>query len=147
GAGGRYLVDQKGVPFFIHGDSPWSLLVQLAKADAGRYLEDRSRKGYNAIILELIEHQYAENPPRNRAGDGPFTRPGDFSTPNEAYFAHVDWVLRKAAGEGILVLLAPCWAGAGGGGEGWSAELKANGAARCRNYGRYLGNRCRNHRN
>jgi hypothetical protein len=61
------------------------------------YLEDRRQKGFNSIIVELTEHLVTADPPKNRYGDAPFATPGDFSTPNEAYFAHADWVVRKGA--------------------------------------------------
>ena len=62
------------------------------------------------------------------------TRPsplrGDFSTPNEIYFAHADWVINEAASRGLLVLLAPAYLGFGCGGEGWCQEMNANGATK-----------------
>ena len=54
--GGRYLVDQDGKPFLVVGDSAWSLIVQLGDADIDRYLEDRQKRGFNSIIVSLIEH-------------------------------------------------------------------------------------------
>lgn len=84
-------------------------------------------------------------------GIGPFTTPGDFATPSEAYFAHVDWVLSKAAEKGIMVFLNPAYAGYGTGDttntDGWIKEIVANGATKCRNYGRYLGNRYKDFNN
>ena len=143
---GRYLVDQKGAPFFIHGDTAWSLMVQVTREDAEFYLEDRRQKGFNAILLNLIEHGFADNPPKNVYGKGPFTTPGDFSTPNEAYFAHVDWVLNQAAEKGILVLVSATYVGYDNV-QGWGAEVVNNGPSKCRNYGRYLGNRYKNFKN
>jgi hypothetical protein len=35
-ANGRYLVDQKGVPFLIAGDSPQALMVNFSEAEAER---------------------------------------------------------------------------------------------------------------
>lgn len=32
-ASGRYLVDAQGTPFLIHGDTPWSIAVQLTDAE------------------------------------------------------------------------------------------------------------------
>ncbi len=140
-ANGRYLIDQKGQPFFVHGDSPWSLIAQLDKRDAERYLDMASQTGRNAIIVNVIEHKFADNPPFNRAGDAPFTTPGDFTTPNEAYFAHADWVLRKAAEKGFVVLLFPAWAAAQKRDGGWNQEIEKNGPEKCRAFGRYLGQR------
>ena len=138
---GRYLVDQGNTPFFIHGDSPWSLIAQLSQEDAGRYLERVQKQGFTAIIVNLVEHAFSDNAPRNHAGDAPFTTPGDFSTPNEAYFAHADRVLGKAREKGLLVLLFPAWAAGPGGKGGWNQEILSNGPEKCRAFGRYVGDR------
>ncbi len=138
----RHLVDQNGAPFLIHGDTPWSLIVGLTRQEAEQYLENRRRKGFNSIIVNLIEHKYRG--PVNRYGDGPFTTPGDFSTPNEKYFEHADWVIRKAAEKGIQVFLAPIYLGYIGTDEGWIEESLANGPEKCRAWGQYVGKRYRN---
>jgi hypothetical protein len=142
---GRYLEDATGKPFLLHGDTAWSIIVQLTKEEAEEYLENRRRKGFNSIVVNLLEYYYANNPPKNVHGVGPFTTPGDFSTPNEAYFAHADWMLSKASEKGILVLLNPCYLG--GASDGWWREVEANGPTKCRNYGRYLGNRYKDYQN
>ena len=89
----------------------------------------------------LIEHRYSKKPPLNAAGDPPFTTPGDFSTPNEKYFAHADWVIRKAGEYGIQVLLTPIYLGYVGTDEGWIEELVKLEPEKCLAYGRYLGKR------
>jgi len=135
----RYVVDQTGHPFLIQGDAPWSLISGLTKEEAELYLEDRRRKGFNSIIVNLIEHKF--HGPVNRYGQAPFLVPGDFSTPNEAYFGHADWVIRKAGEKGIQVFLAPIYLGYIGTDEGWVEEALANGPAKCRAWGRYVGKR------
>jgi hypothetical protein len=137
--GKRYLVDQKNAPFLIQGDSPWSLIVGLTRTEAELYLEDRRLKGFNTLMVNLIEHKFKG--PLNRDGEKPFSTPGDFSTPNEKYFAHADWVLKKAAEKGIQLLLAPCYLGYKDTDEGWYEEIQSNGTAKCREYGRFLGKR------
>jgi Protein of unknown function (DUF4038)/Putative collagen-binding domain of a collagenase len=139
-----YLVNAAGDPFFINGDTAWSLLVQLTREDAELYLESRRQKGYNVILVNLLEHKFASQAPSNLYGDAPFTTPGDFSTPNEAYFAHVDWVLNKAAEKGITVLLDAIYLGYKCGDEGWCAEVAASSPGTMRGFGQYVGNRYRN---
>jgi hypothetical protein len=145
-SGQRYLVDQNGRPFLLIGDAAWSLLVSLSSADADAYLADRQAKGFNSVLVNLIEHKFAPNPPANLAGDLPFTGrlssgEPDFTTPNEAYFAHVDAVLGLAAARGIVVQLVPAYLGYNGGDEGWYTTMQANGASRLTTYGSYVGNR------
>jgi len=143
-AGMRCLVDQAGAPFLMQGDTPWSLLVQLKREEVERYLADRRRRGFNTLLVNLIEHQYADHAPRNAYGEAPFLDAGDFSRPNEKYFQHVDWVLTRAAEEGFVVLLTPAYMGFQGGAEGWFQEMREAGTARLRAYGRYLGLRYHN---
>jgi hypothetical protein len=135
----RHLVTQSGAPFLVQGEAAWSLISGLTKEEAEAYLEDRRKKGFNSIIVNLIEHKFRG--PVNRYGQAPFLTPGDFSTPNEKYFEHADWVLRKAAEKGIEVFLAPIYLGYIGTDEGWLDEALANGPGKSRNWGRYVGKR------
>ena len=137
----RTLVGADGRPFLITGDAAWSIVVQLTREEVQQYLNDRQARGFNTLLVNLIEHFYSAAPPANRYGQQPFLTAGNFSTPNEAYFAHADWVIDQAAQRGMLVLLAPMYLGNGGNIEGWYGELKANGLAKCRQYGRYVGQR------
>ena len=137
----RHLMDQNGAPFLVQGDAAWSLISGLTKEEAEVYLEGRRRQGFNLIIVNLIEHKFRG--PANRYGQGPFTTPGDFSTPNGKYFEHADWVIRKAAEKGITVFLAPIYLGYIGTEEGWVEETLANGPEKSRNWGRYVGKRYR----
>jgi hypothetical protein len=148
----RHLTGHDGSPFLIHADTPWSLFVALTREETEQYMEDRRAKGFNTLIANLIEHAYpgAANPygaPTNRYGDAPFSTPGDFSTPNEDYFAHADWVINLAAEKGLVLLLTPCYLGYPNTSEGWYNEVLANGNERCREYGRYLGSRYANRPN
>ncbi len=142
-AGKRYLVDAHGNPFLLQGDAAWSLIAQLTNQEAEQYLEDRRLKGFNTVIVNLIEHQFATMPPKNAYGDAPFLTPGDFSTPNEAYFAHAEYVIKLAAQKGILVLLFPAYMGVDGQAQGWYQEMVANGPTKLTNYGTYVANRFR----
>jgi hypothetical protein len=135
----RYLVDQKDTPFLVVGDSPWSLIAQLDEQDIEWYLKDRRSKGFNSIIVNLIEHKFCTNPPRTRAGLAPFIKPGDFSTPNEAYFDFAHKVIEKAGEFGMVVWLAPAYLGYGGGDEGFFREIRAGGRDKLGTYGRFVG--------
>ena len=137
----RHLVDQSGAPFLVQGDAGWSLISGLDNEEAEKYLEARRRQHFNSIIVNLIEHKFRG--PVNRYGEGPFTIPGDFSTPNEKYFVHADWVIRKAQEKGLQVFLAPIYLGYIGTDEGWIEELVANGPQKARDWGRYVGKRYR----
>lgn len=143
----RYLTDAAGRPFLVHGDSAWSLVAQLKRPAVKKYLDDRRDRGFNTILVSLIEHRFATNAPRNAYGVEPFLVDGDFSTPNEAYFEYADWVIKQAAKRGMLVLLAPAYLGYGGGEDGWYQEMVANGSAKLAEYGKFVGKRYANKRN
>jgi hypothetical protein len=142
-AGKHYLVDAHGNPFLMHGDAAWSLIAQLTREDAAAYLEDRRQKGFNTVIVNLIEHFFADHAPNDVYGDPPFLTPGDFTTPNEAYFAHADYVINLAAQKGMLVLLFPDYMGYSGTQEGWWNEMVANGPTKLATYGTYIAQRFR----
>ena len=146
GANPRILVDQDNAPFLIVGDSPHALIVNLSESDAASYLADRAAHGFNSLWVNLLCVRPQEGRPDGSLLDGtrPFTNaiPGtsyfDLTTPNEAYFAHVDRVIRMAAANGIEVMLDPLETA------GLLQTALHNGPARCRAYGQYLGNRYRN---
>jgi hypothetical protein len=140
----RFLVDAHDRPFLVQAEAAWSLVIGLTREEVELYLRDRRERGFNALIANLIEREFAgaansHGAPRNRSGEGPFTTPGDFSTPNEAYFGHADWALARAEAEGFVVFLAPCYLGYPRLTEGWYDEVLKNGVARCREYGRFVG--------
>ena len=137
----RYLVDQNNNPFLMQGDAAWSLIVGLNQTEVEEYLKNRRDKGFNTVMVELIEHKFCKKPPLNVAGDAPFKTPGDFSTPNEKYFALADWVIKRAGDYGIQVLLAPIYLGYKGTDEGWIEEILKLDPEKCLEYGRYLGRR------
>lgn len=168
-ANGRYLVDQRGTPFRIQGEAAWSLIANLTYNEANEYLENRLAKGFNTVLVELMEHKYAqggkgaklEGVPENRNGDLPFTRnaaggaydgtwgTADFSTPNDAYFAYGDSIIDLAAKKGMTVQLAVMFLGFNGDDAGWWADLtnKVNTREVVYQLGRYIGNRYKDRQN
>jgi hypothetical protein len=144
---GRYLVDQGEQPFLLVGDSPWSLMVEPTPAQAERYLDDRKAKGFNALLVNLLEHKFSTQPPKLRDGTPPFATPGDFDTPNEAYFRYAEHVVRQAGERGLAVLLCPAYLGYGGGDDGFFQDMLRNGPEKIRAYGRAVGRRFRSHPN
>ncbi len=143
---GRYLKRADGTPFLMAGDTAWSLIAQLSKTDADYYLQTRSDMGFNLILVNLIEHRLADNAPANYYGDQPFTGKV-FTTPNEAYFAHADYVIGSAAEKGLYVLLDPLYIGWECGPDGWCSDIRASSENDMRAWGRYVGNRYKGYDN
>lgn len=98
GPTGRHLVDQRGEPVFINGNSSWSLAAQLSREDVELYLRNRAALGVNSLIVTIPEGFYAdgyqdEDGPNDQYGNRPFLTRDKFTTPNPKYFEHADWVL------------------------------------------------------
>jgi hypothetical protein len=150
-ANGRYLVDSSNVPFLIIGDAPHSILANLNNEDATRYLTNRGSNGFNALWIELLCDSYtggagtegSPNYGRDVNGNNPFTStlPGgyyDLTTPNPAYWSHVDYIVQTAAANGLQCVFTPLDQG------GWTQTSLRNGTNRCYQYGQFLGNRYKN---
>jgi hypothetical protein len=103
----RHLERADGSTFLWLGDTAWELLHRLNRADTEHYLESRARQGFTVIqAVVLAEIDGLRTP--NANGDLPF-HVLDPQRPNEAYFAHVDWVLERARVHGLTVALLPTW--------------------------------------
>lgn len=137
----RYLTSRDNSPFLLQGDAAWSIIANLTKEEAAQYLENRHAKEFNAVLVNLIEHKFAKNAPKNVYGEAPFPKMSDWSVQNEKYFEHADWVIRKAAQKGMVVLLAPVYLGYPGTDEGFIEEVMANGPEKLLQYGQFLGQR------
>src|SRR4029079_3823877 len=68
----HHLQDNSGAPFLVVGDTAWSLVAQLNQTDIEHYLDDRAARGFNAIIVNLLEHKFATHAPATLGGVQPF---------------------------------------------------------------------------
>lgn len=145
----RHLSDQNGKYFLYNGDTAWMLFLKLTKEEALECLIKRKAQGFNVeqVILTGFA-RFNEETPVNRYGQKPFLTPNDFSTPNPAYFDHVEWVIKKADSLGLVLSIAPLWAGCCG--EGWAGKDKAMTANKPEGnyqFGAYLGQRFHKYNN
>src|SRR5882724_9656251 len=153
-ANGRYMLDASNTPFLIIGDGPHTILAKLSNSDAATYLTDRGQRGFNALWIELLCDSYTfgygnegdTNYGRDVNGNNPFTSTlsggyYDLTTPNEAYWSHVDYIVQQAAANGLQCMFTPLDQG------GWTQTSLVNGTTRCQQYGQFLGNRYRNYPN
>src|SRR5262249_47943137 len=111
-------------------------------------LDDRRAKGFNTILVNLLEHMYSRNAPADRAGNLPFEDTSNLSGPNDAYFDHAQRVLDAATERGFYIVLAPAYIGyraASDAGSaraaGWYEELLNGGVENSARYGTYLARR------
>jgi hypothetical protein len=103
----RFLVFEDGTPFYYLGDTGWELFHRLNKDETEKYLENRRAKGFTVIQAVALAELDGLNTP-NSEGNKPLID-NDPLKPNEAYFAHVDWVINKAKEKGIFIGLLPTW--------------------------------------
>lgn len=102
----RYIVTEKGEPFFYLGDTAWELFHRLTRNEVEEYFKDRSDKGFT-VIQAVVLPEFNMNEP-NAEGYIPLYN-NDPTQPNEDYFNFVDWVVDKAEEYGLYIGMLPTW--------------------------------------
>ncbi|MBX2997664.1 MAG: glycoside hydrolase family 140 protein [Caldilineaceae bacterium] len=104
---GRFLMTADGKPFFWLADTAWELFHRLTREEARRFLLNRAQKSFTVIqAVVLAEFDGLRTP----TPDGLLPLDDcDPTRPNEAYFAHVDEVIRMAADFNLYIGLLPTW--------------------------------------
>lgn len=141
---GRFLQTAAGNPFPLHGDTPWSIVVQLTDLQIDQYIDDRAASGFTAILFNAIEHYFSSQSPAWNSVDGvaPFSSMTNFgSTRNEAYWSRVDRIVNRCKVNNIVCIINPAYLGYAGTEEGWDTELLAETDADLQGYGAFLANR------
>jgi hypothetical protein len=106
---GHFLITADGKPFFWLGDTAWELFHRLDREETEMYLQDRARKGFNVIqVVATGKLDYEGLKAPSRSGETPFID-ADPARPNPRYFAHIDWVVDRAAHYGIRMAILPIW--------------------------------------
>lgn len=140
----RYLVYEDGTPFFYLADTGWELFHRLSKEETEKYLENRRGKGFTVIQAVALAELDGLNTPDSE-GNKPLSD-NDPLKPNEAYWQHVDRVIKKAAEKGIYIGLLPTWGDKVDSqrwGKGPEIFNKENGYK----YGKWIGSRYKDYNN
>lgn len=109
----RFLVHEDGTCLFYLGDTAWELFHRLNREETEKYLENRRQKGFTVIqAVALAELDGLRVP--NAYGHKPLidnnpTKPDIKEGPNNDYWDHVDWIIKKANEKGIYIGLLPTW--------------------------------------
>ncbi len=141
---GRYIETQEGKPFFWLGDTAWELFHRLSREEAEKYLQHRATHGFTVIqAVALAELDGLHTP--NFYGEVPLEK-DDPTRPREAYFQHVDFVIRKAEELGLYVGLLPTW-GDKLFKEKWGTGPEIFNTSNAKAYGRWIGSRYKNQKN
>ena len=139
---GRLILKADGAPFFYLADTAWELLHRLNREEAARYLLTRAEQRFTviqAVALAELDGLRAPNP----YGDVPFEGI-DPTRPNEAYWRHVDWIIERAATEGLVMGLLPTWGDKVNPAHPHAGPLIFD-PENARVYGRFIGARYREH--
>ena len=134
----RFLVRDGGTPFFYLADTAWELFHRLTREEADFYLQTRAAQGFTVIqAVVLAEHGFEQPGP---IGHLPL-QDNDPARPNEPYFAHVDWIVRRANALGLAVAMLPTWGDKWNQGSGEGPEIFT--PENAHGYGEFLGRRYR----
>src|SRR5678815_518414 len=109
----HFLVTETGAPFFWLGDTAWELFHRLNREDATRYLDNRAKLGFNVVQAVAIAELDGHSDP-NPYGFLPMTdldpaRPAVKEGPDNDYWDHVDFIVKKANELGITIGFLPTW--------------------------------------
>jgi hypothetical protein len=162
-ANSHQLLDSNNQPFYMVGDTAWSLALSLTEADASFYFQTRAAQGFNTVLMDAVGLSFiTTGSSTDRDGNAPFngflpgtstydvsTVPaaGDTATSAGRYWQHVDNLIDMAASNGIEVLFnvydtySPWFQTSGRDGNSPSSMAKLQA------YGEFLGQRYLNRSN
>lgn len=103
----RFLVTEKGEPFFWLGDTAWELFHRLNREEAEQYLKNRAERRFTVIQTVVLAELDGLGDP-NSYGHKPLEK-NDPTLPIEDYFKHVDWIVAKANSLGLYIGMLPTW--------------------------------------
>ena len=141
-ADGHSLAKEDGTLFFWLGDTAWNYFARLNQAEAKQYLDDRVAKRFTVIQAHMLPWTLQT---RSVHGQTAFLN-GDFDQPNEAYWQHVDTLMRLATERELYVAVLPVWCRtyiepAPNGTDG--PDVVLTDSAKAYRYGKFVGNRYR----
>ena len=141
----RFLVYKKnGVVFFWMGDTAWELFHRLSREEADKYLSKRAEQGFNVVQAVALAELDGLNTP-NYYNEKPLIE-NNPATPNDAYFEHVDWIIKKAAEHNIYIALLPSW-GDKVFKDKWGAGPEIFNETNVKAFGKWIGDRYKNYSN
>jgi hypothetical protein len=104
----RFLVYKKdGKAFYWLGDTAWELFHRLTREQAEIYFKKRADQGFTVVQAVALAELDGLNVP-NMYNEKPLIN-NNPATPNDAYFQHIDWVIKKAAEYNMYIALLPTW--------------------------------------
>jgi hypothetical protein len=144
----RFLVKVDGTPFFWLGDTAWEIFHRLNREEADAYLKNRASKGFNVIQAVALAELDGLHTPNVYGftpliGDDP-TKPEVHAGPENDYWDHVDYVVKKANSLGLIVALLPTWGDKWNKKSKWAVGPEIFTPDNAEIYGRWIGERYKN---
>ena len=116
----RFLMHADGTPFFWQGETAWLMPQRLNRDEVRHYLQQCAAAGYNVVQVQVLN----DTPSYNIYGH---------SSDTDAYWQHLDYIVRQAESNGIYIGMVTIW-----GSQVKAGRLSEQQAAE---YGRFLANR------
>jgi len=141
----KMLQHEDGEGFFWMADTAW-FLYKKNKTEIDLYMNDRAAKKFT-VIQAVAAHTHASYRTPNYNDERKFDNAFKYyniTTPNEEYWKHIDYMVKKAEEKGMYVALLPVWRDA-------MKEIKREDVERtfatvndAREYGRWIATRYKN---
>ena len=141
---GRFLVTESNEPFFWMADTAWELFHRCSREEVDMSLTKRKSQGFNVIQAVALAELDGLNQP-NRYGEALLIG-NNPTTPNAAYFEHVDYVIDKAESLGIYIALLPT-SGDKLFKNSWGIGPEVFDMKKSRIFGKWIGNRYKEKKN
>ena len=95
-------------PFFMLGDTAWTLFQKLTKDESYTYLKNRKEKGFTTIAAVFVNFQ--SRSPKSYFGDVAEYDITEFLKPShDEYWKHIESVVAMAEELGLYMALLPVW--------------------------------------
>jgi hypothetical protein len=135
----HFLQHENGKPFFWLGETAWLFPSRLNRDEAGYYIAETAKNGYNVIQISVLHGLGATNAYGDYALPNGFDfthidKPGEYN-----YWKHTDYIVKQAAQRGIYIGIVCVW-----GGNVKSGNMSVEDAKK---YGEFLANRYKNEPN
>jgi len=117
---GRYLATPDNQPFFLVGDTAWSLALSLTESEASLYLSTRASQSFNTVFMDAVGlKSIISGVSTDRNGNAPFNGtlsggqydvstvpvPGDTTSSAGRYWRHIDNLITMANDLDIVIAL------------------------------------------
>jgi hypothetical protein len=107
----RFLQHENGAPFFWLGETAWLLPSRLNQDEAGYFIGETAKNGFNVIQISVLH----SIPATNAYGHSALPHGYDFTNIDKEgeynYWKHIDFMVERAQRSGIYIGIVCVWGG------------------------------------